>query len=516
MVSYNNKLRRVCMMDADNVDMSRICNVRNLEYAPTPYYKDSFVTLYHGDCLELLETLPAADLVLTDPPFLVMSPCCDILCCDALGADYLAWLKDAYKCGIQDLCIYWFRKASDHLGANGRAGLIGTNSISQNKARAAGLDYVVKSGGVITSAISTQKWPGDAKVHVSIVNWIKSPDPLPTRFVLDDQPIQTGITASLQPDVGLAQAVVLSANTGRAFQGPIPVGEGFILTRAEARTLLARTDANYGDVVKPYLIGEDIANDHDQQPSRWIIDFGSMPLEEAQRYPTALGIVQERVKPERERNNDRRFREIWWRFGRQRNEMRKAIAELSRYISGTATGKRLLLTWCDSHWCPSNSTNVFAFDDDYSFGILSSRIHTAWARHMSSTLKGDLRYTPTTAFATFPWPYPVEDARRNAVAEYAVELVAMRKSLCAEFDVGLTKLYNTMDQGGHRSLRALHQQLDEAVARCYGWPHEVAENDRELIARLSSLNAEIADGKRYLPFPKLYDHDDKHGGRRLL
>jgi len=34
-----------------------------------PYYKDEHVTLYHGDCREILPHLPQVDLVLTDPPY---------------------------------------------------------------------------------------------------------------------------------------------------------------------------------------------------------------------------------------------------------------------------------------------------------------------------------------------------------------------------------------------------------------------------------------------------------------
>lgn len=34
-----------------------------------PYYADNLVTLYHGDCREVLPCLPKADLVLTDPPY---------------------------------------------------------------------------------------------------------------------------------------------------------------------------------------------------------------------------------------------------------------------------------------------------------------------------------------------------------------------------------------------------------------------------------------------------------------
>jgi len=36
---------------------------------PTPYYADDAVTIYHGDCRELLPFIGPVDLVLTDPPY---------------------------------------------------------------------------------------------------------------------------------------------------------------------------------------------------------------------------------------------------------------------------------------------------------------------------------------------------------------------------------------------------------------------------------------------------------------
>ncbi|GAH70342.1 unnamed protein product, partial [marine sediment metagenome] len=38
-----------------------------------PYFQDDWVTIYHGDCREILPQLPdnSVDLVLTDPPWFI-------------------------------------------------------------------------------------------------------------------------------------------------------------------------------------------------------------------------------------------------------------------------------------------------------------------------------------------------------------------------------------------------------------------------------------------------------------
>src|SRR5207253_2806105 len=102
-----------------------------------------------------------------------------------------------FKVGVKDYCVYWFRKAHEHLQVGQRAGLVGTNSISQNKARSASLEYIAATGGVITDAVSTQDWPGDAAVDVSLVNWIKAPSSPPSAFVLDGEQVD-GITPELR------------------------------------------------------------------------------------------------------------------------------------------------------------------------------------------------------------------------------------------------------------------------------------------------------------------------------
>lgn len=43
-----------------------------------PYYSENGIEIYHGDCREVLPSLPAVDLVLTDPPYRVAAKGCGL------------------------------------------------------------------------------------------------------------------------------------------------------------------------------------------------------------------------------------------------------------------------------------------------------------------------------------------------------------------------------------------------------------------------------------------------------
>jgi len=432
---------------------------------------------------------PSSDCVVGNPPFLG-----DRLIRHAHGGDYVEKLKKTFGVGVVDYSAYWFRRAEAHLAAGQRGGLVSTNTLRENKHRLASLDYIVQNGGVITDAVSSQKWPGEAKVHVSITNWIQQPTTPVTTFTLDGLTV-SGITPQLKAGVTNPEPKVLPQNKGRAFIGCQPTGPGFIVNDNTAATLIA---AGEQDVVRRYLTTDDITDSVGAGPRRWIIDFGTQSLEAAMKNPKALAVLRKEVKPEREGRPE--LLSIWWQFWRPRPVMRTAISGLSRYISSTLHGKRLLFVWADPSWCPSNSTGVIALDDDYAMGVLCSRAHGAWAWSRSSSLETRLRYTPSTAFETFPWPTPTKD-RRAAVAAASRSLLQRREEISRDNQIGLTELYNQVDDGAYTDLAKLHRTLDEAVAACYGWPKKISQDDPELILRLGVLNAAVVDEPTdYAPF----------------
>jgi hypothetical protein len=120
---------------------------------------------------------PPADVIIGNPPFLGakrLKP--------ERGAEYVNAVRKLYPDVMADYCVYWFRRAHDHIPVcmkddllAGRAGLVGTQNIRNNQSRVGGLDHVVVSGTII-EAVDNQPWSGEANVNVSIVDWVKTRD----------------------------------------------------------------------------------------------------------------------------------------------------------------------------------------------------------------------------------------------------------------------------------------------------------------------------------------------------
>jgi len=57
--------------------------------------------------------------------------------------------------------------------------------------------------------------------------------------------------------------------------------------------------------------------------------------------------------------------------------MRAALEHLSRFIVTPAVSKHLLFVWLARETLADHQVVVIARDDDYTFGVLQSRVHEA-------------------------------------------------------------------------------------------------------------------------------------------
>ena len=198
--------------------------------------------------------------------------------------------------------------------------------------------------------------------------------------------------------------------------------------------------------------------------------------------------------PIRLKNRDWQRKTYWWRLGRSGRDWQEAVKSLDRYIATPRVSKHRLLIWVSSDTLPDSAVVAVARGDDYSFGVLHSRIHELWARSMGTQLReveSGFRYTPTSTFETFPFPEPTPE-QKDKIADAAQRLDALRQGwLNPPADrVGpaqlkrrtLTNLYNDPPAW----LQISHDSLDGAVFAAYGWSPDLT--DGEIASRLLALN----------------------------
>ncbi len=449
----------------------------------------------------------------------------------SLGTDYRDYLVEYLANGMRgivDLCAYFFQRATNLVRLEGMSALLATNTIAQGDTREVGLDQIMASGWTIPRAISSRKWPGEASLEVAHV-WLRNGQ-WHGSHVLNDTVVENITPFLTVPGKAQGNPYRLNANAGKSFIGSFVLGIGFVLEPEEAQALIAKDPRNK-DVLFPYLNGEDLNSRLDQSPSRWVINFHDWPLERAETYPDCMTIVQEKVKSERERQNDKVGKEIWWRFLRTRPALYSTIANMKRVLVTARVSAYHFIVLARREQVFSDRLVVIASQSFSDFAVLSSSLHDIWAHRPGATTHETRNtYFPEGAFETFPFPSDTQ-----SLDDIGKRYYEYRQSIMLTRWEGLTKTYNRFHNPEELAedilmLRELHKEMDEAVARAYGWDglelghgfHETKqglrytiseEARREVLGRLLRLNHERYAEEVALG---LYEKGAKGRGKRVM
>ena len=422
--------------------------------------------------------------------------------------------------GNADLVAHFFRRAFDLVRPGGTFGLIATNTIAQGDTRSSGLRWICEHGGEIYRATKRYQWPGEAAVVVSVLHVAKTGEArgertgsrnveaaevedrhatgrFPGRRLLDGAKVDA-ITAFLFHRGGHADPVRLQANAGKSFQGSIVLGMGFTFDDTDKKGVasplaemqrLIEADPRNREVIFPYIGGEEVNTSPTHAHHRYVIHFRDYPLrredlgeswrdagaDQRQEWlrksvvpldypePVAadwldlLEIVEERVKPERMKVNRKVRRDRWWQFGDRQPALSSAIDGLERVLTISRVGQQAALTFLPPNMVYAETTIVFPFDTFGAFCALQSRSHEIWARFFGSSMKDDLRYTPSDCFETFPFPegwetHPALETAGKAYYEF-------RAALMVRKDEGMTRT------GVAPKLIIINELWDDAWAR---------------------------------------------------
>jgi len=409
----------------------------------------------------------------------------------------LEWLKQLHpeSGGLCDLVAHFFRRCFHLLRPGGALGLISTNTIAQGDTRSSGLRWICLNGGTIYAARKRRKWPGVAAVVVSVVHLLKGN--YSGVMLLGKRPVEQ-ITAFLFAKGGHEDPKKLVANEGKSFLGSKIYGQGFTFDDsgpadddtpaipspiATMDRMIAKNPKN-AEVILPYIGGEEVNSSPTHAHHRYVISFGERSEEECRReWPELMAIVERKVKPGRLGQNREIRARYWWRFGETSPALNKAAAGLERVIANSQVSSHACFAFLPSATVFSHALNVFPGLEITHFAVVQSSTHIHWALLQASSMKDDLRYTPSDCFETFPFPIGLLDSTASAPAykgnrqslEYIGERYhQFRAELMVSNNEGLTSTYNRFHDPAETSprlleLRRLHGEMDQAVLAAYGW-----------------------------------------------
>jgi hypothetical protein len=336
-------------------------------------------------------------------------------------------------------------------------------------------------------------------------------------ILLDGKPVEK-ITAFLFHAGGNNDPQKLIANQDKSFVGSYVLGMGFTFDDgnpdatpiAEMHSLIDRDPRNQ-ERIFPYIGGEEVNSSPTHAHDLYVINFGEMGEEESREWPDLISIVEEKVKPERMKLNmntaDGRRANTWWQWGRYTPALFRAIESLDRVLVTSLHSQYLMFTFLPAGSVFSHALAVFAFDNYSAVCVLQSSIHELWARFFGSSMKDDLRYTPSDCFETFPFP---ENWETNPELEsIGQEYYEFRAALMIRNNQGLTATYNRFhdpeeDDADILKLRQLHTQMDTAALAAYGWTDISTTCEFRLDYEEDTPDIEPTEGKRQRKKPWRY------------
>ncbi|MGM0574341.1 MAG: class I SAM-dependent DNA methyltransferase [Myxococcota bacterium] len=466
---------------------------------------------------------PEAEFIVGNPPFIGNKQMREYA-----GDGYVEAVRGAYPDVAEtvDFVMYWWHRAAEAVrrGEARRFGFITTNSLRQTFNRqvtAHHLDADPPLG--LAMAIADHPWvdeTGSAAVriamtvgeaaaegedHPGLLGRVAFEGGAPEEVRVGWRKVER-IHADLSYGADVSSAVPLEANANLSFQGMNLVGKGFRVTDEDIRTMGFDPD-DLPPVIRPYLNASELMR---KRQHRKVIDaYGYTAEELADAYPTVHQWLFDYVKPHRDQNRRKGYREKWWMFGEARGKLRRALEGLERYIAVPRVARQRTAVLMPVNVVPDCKLVAIAVDDGLVFGVMCSRAHTLWTIAAGGRLGvgNDVSYDNVRCFGAFPFPEPSPELRAR-IAELGEELDAYRKAVQARHpSVTLTGIYNVLEKirAGEEltpkeretharvatnRLRALHDALDRAVFEAYGWESDL--DDAELLTRLVALNRERA------------------------
>lgn len=446
-----------------------------------------------------------------------------------LGEGYTTALRKSYPFlpDSVDLSMYVWARSAMLLrdGEIDAMGLITTDSISRSSNQKVVQSFLEGENPLMISmACPDMPWwsegPSGAKVRVamtvlrrgsgegtlySVIGERAGYGMMDVELMAEKGVIHSNLSLTPSPD-GLS---VLHSNASISSTGMVFGNRDFVITREQAEDLGLDRREGLEQYIRPVIRGRDLSF---SQRGFYGIDFYGLSAEDVeQRYPDAFGWLQARVYPERRVANDAKAQENWW-LPRSPHPLSRVMQEgiESKIITPITSVSRFFVFVSPETICDGGGVFEVYLDDAFHLGVLTSSLHTDWALVTGARHRAGYRYL-SRCFTMFPFPDCDEDARERvrdvmrSILEHREKHItgengatmAAAQGLLAKMKAG--EAFDEREAGLAETLQiaelhSLHQSLDKAVLKAYGWKQTMKPGDR--LDALYRLNKDRAAEER--------------------
>ena len=462
--------------------MDHLCNIEVADRFGQYFARIPIKDSPHIVCANALTTdWPRTDYILGNPPFLGAMRILDSQKPDMERV----FGKGQKMLGELDLVTAWFKKASDLIqGTETKCAFVATNSITQGQQ----VPALWQSMNVkIDFAYRTFKWKNAAKgvaaVHCVIIGFSNCNKSDRGGVIFDDTVVihATNINGYLvdAPNVYVESRSKPLCDVPPMNFGNMPRDGGNLIIEADEYENFLRDEPQAAPFIRPLLGAEEFLHGL-KRHCIWLVNAD---LAQLRNCPKILDRVE-------------KCRQM--RLASKAAATRKFAATPGLFCQITQPeGKDYILVPCVSsekrEYVPigfmtaetivTNLVQIIPDATPYHFGIVTSRMHNAWARAVAGRLKSDYRYSKDIVYNNFVWPTVSADLRTSI--ESAAQAVLDARA--AHPTATLADLYDPRMMPP--DLVKAHAHLDALVDKAYGLAPSCTDADR--VAHLFKLYADM-------------------------
>ncbi|MCT7770174.1 MAG: methylase [Lactobacillus crispatus] len=402
--------------------------------------------------------------------------------------------KDVKRAGMLDFVACWYAKATEYMqGTHIQTAFVSTNSIVQGTQVPVLWDFLLNKGVQINFAYRTFPWESEAKskaeVFCVIIGFTTFKLNKPKYIFEENQKFQV---KNISPYLTDSDNIFITlrnkpvSKVSNIMMGTTLLDKGnYVFTYNEMEQFLKK-EPQARSLFCKYYSGRDFLN---SEP-RYVLWLANANPSELRH----MKFVMKRIKAVKEfrsssgrdaqRFKNEPLRPAWFNYYSSEHKQKALVIPVV-----SATRDYIPIGIVDKNTICGQKLWLMEFQNPYIFGVLESKIHTAWAKTICNRLGNGISYSSSIVYNNFPFPNTT-DEQKEKIEQTAQAILDARANHPND---SLADLY---DPRGlmPSDLRKAHQANDKAVLKAYGLSTKATES--EIVAHLFKMYEKLTKNEK--------------------